>query len=331
LWLAQTRSWMAQGRAWSDTPVATWQSAAERAAAGRARLSSRDQLLSDALLALGRAEVDRACRVWTRLTVVDPYDFASWYGLGNCLSRDDAVQHDPTTASGWRFRSSYQQAIRAYVRAFQLLPSIHRSLRGESYESVRQLLMTGGNNVRIGRAVAPDTTVFAARPIWQGDTLALLPYPRQASLALEVVPEAVTVAARHERELFLEVATAWVTAFPRSADALEALAIALEMLGNPAALDTLRRASALATTPADRLGTLEQQVDSAIDNALAAPLRQQTRLQWLARAATLAFPDYRFKSIPRLAGTGDYLLDGQAAFLRGDTAAVRRLFAELQT
>ena len=430
LWLAQTRSWMAQGRAWSDTPVATWQSAAERAAAGRARLSSRDQLLSDALLALGRAEVDRACRVWTRLTVVDPYDFASWYGLGNCLSRDDAVQHDPTTASGWRFRSSYQQAIRAYVRAFQLLPSIHRSLRGESYESVRQLLMTGGNNVRIGRAVAPDTTVFAARPIWQGDTLALLPYPRQASLALEVVPEAVTVAARHERELFLEVATAWVTAFPRSADALEALAIALEMLGNPAALDTLRRASALATTPgervrigvgevwmlvkfsvpadvaglraaraladsvlraypppkapeplllatlaaltghaelaaaygreppaatewivpaplaqtalplvllaslggpADRLGTLEQQVDSAIDNALAAPLRQQTRLQWLARAATLAFPDYRFKSIPRLAGTGDYLLDGQAAFLRGDTAAVRRLFAELET
>src|SRR5439155_1556310 len=85
LWLSQTRSWMAQGRAWSDTPVATWQSAAERAAAGRGRLSSRDQLLSDALLALGRGEVDRACRVWTRLTVVDPYDFASWYGLANCL------------------------------------------------------------------------------------------------------------------------------------------------------------------------------------------------------------------------------------------------------
>src|SRR5436309_5047493 len=113
--------------------------------------------------------------------------------------------------------------------------------------------MTGGNNVRMGRAVAPESTVFAARPIWQGDTLALLPYPRQASLALEVVPEAVTVAARHQRELFLEVATAWVTAFPRSADALEALAIALEMLGNPAALDTLRRASALATTPGERV------------------------------------------------------------------------------
>src|SRR5439155_983960 len=82
-----------------------------------------EQLLSNALLALGGGEVDRACRVWTRLTVVDPYDFASWYGLGNCLSRDDAVQRDPTTASGWRFRSSYQQAIRAYVHAFQLLPS----------------------------------------------------------------------------------------------------------------------------------------------------------------------------------------------------------------
>ena len=429
LWLSQTRSWMAQGRAWSDTPVATWQSAAERAAAGRGRLSSRDQLLSDALLALGRGEVDRACRVWTRLTVVDPYDFASWYGLANCLSRDDVVQRDPTTASGWRFRSSYQQAIRAYVRAFQLLPSIHRSLRGGSYESVRQLLMTGGNNLRMGRAVAPDTTVFSARPVWQGDTLALLPYPRTASAGPEVVPEAVTLAARHQRELFHEVATAWVTAFPRSADALEALAIALEMLGDPAALDTLRRASALATTPtervriavgevwmlvkfsvpadvaglhaarasadsvlrsypppnapeplllaglaaltghaqlaaeygrepsaaaewivpaplartalplvllaslggpADSLRTLEQLVDSSIDNGLAMPLRQQARLQWLARAATLAFPDYRFKSITKLAGAGDYLLDGQAAFLRGDTASVHRLYAELR-
>jgi len=220
-----------------------------------------------------------------------------------------------------------------------------------------------------------------------------------------------------------------VTAFPRSADALEALAIALEMLGDPAALDTLRRASALATTPtervriavgevwmlvkfsvpadvaglhaarasadsvlrsypppnapeplllaglaaltghaqlaaeygrepsaaaewivpaplartalplvllaslggpADSLRTLEQLVDSSIDNGLAMPLRQQARLQWLARAATLAFPDYRFKSITKLAGAGDYLLDGQAAFLRGDTASVHRLYAELR-
>ena len=430
LWLAQTRSWMTQRRSWSDTPVATWQSAAERAAGGRARLSSRDQVLSDALLALGREDVDRACRVLTRLTVLDPYDFASWYALGNCLSRDDVVQRDNLSQSGWRFRSSYQQAIRAYVRAFQLLPSIHRSLRGDSYESVRQLLMTGGNNVRLGRALAPDTTTFVARPVWQGDTLVLLPYPREATAGPEVVPEAVNVATRHQRELFHEVATAWVTAFPRSADALEALAVSLEMLGDPAALDTLRHAAALAVTPgerariavgevwmlvrfsvpadvaglraaraladsvlraypppkapeplllatlatltghaqlaaaygreppaatewivpaplaqtalplvllaslggpADSLRTLEQLVDSSIDNGLAVPRRQQARLQWLARAATLAFPDYRFKSIAKLAGAGDYLLDAQAAFLRGDTAFVLRLYVELRT
>ncbi len=429
LWLAQTRSWMTPTRPWRNSPIATWQSASERAAAGRARLSSRDQVLSDALLALARGDVDRACRVWTQLTILDPYDFASWYGLGNCLSRDDVVQRDLSSPSGWRFRSGYEQAMQAYRRAFQLLPSIHTSLRGTSFESVRRLLRTNSGALRQGQAVARDTMRFAAFPSLQGDTVAFVPWPIGELARSQTTPQATALAVRRERQLFHQIATGWVTAFPHSADALEALAISLEMLGDPGALDTMRRARAFATTPdarvriavaevwmrvrfsipsdlanvraalaladsvleefprvdapepllltslatltgrarlaaaysaqpeaaaewgvpgplarsalplltlaalggpAESLRVLEQSVDSAIDHALAPPLRSSVRLEWLARAATLAFPDYRFRSLAKLTGAGDYLLDAEAAFARGDTTAVRQMFSELQ-
>src|SRR5574341_669935 len=429
LWLAQVRSWMTPVRLWGDSPTAVWHSAAEQAGAGRDRLSSRDRQLSDALLALARGEVERACRVWSQLTDIDPHDFAGWYGLGNCLGRDDAVVRDGTSPSGWRFRSSYHRATNAYERAFGLLPSIHRSLRGGSFASVRRLLMTSGNAVRPGRALLPDTTTFAAYPVWQGDTLAFVPYPRAEILSKPWArSDAANVAVRKQRERFHQITTAWATAFPGSSEALEALAISMEMLGDPAARDILRRARSLARTvderlrvagsevwmqvrlsvpsnppgvraaraladsllesptaagadplllaslatltgrarlaaaycrhpaaarawrvpgplaqtafpllafaalggPPDSLRVLEQQVDSLIENALPVPLRREARLAWLARPAALAFPDYRFASIPRLAGMGDYLVDIEAALLRDDRRVVWRRLGDLR-
>ncbi len=421
--------WLAQVRSWTGVAPATWRSSAERAAAGRARLSVRDQILSDALLALGRGETERACGTWGRLAAQEPYDFAAWFGLGNCLGRDSAVLRDPRSPSRWRFRSSYDQATSAYVRAFELMPSIHKSLRRSSYGSLRRLLMTSGSALRIGQAVLPDTTSFVANPTWQGDTLAFVPYPRQLWSRPRAAPEASNLAVRRQRERFNQIATAWVTAFPQSPDALEALAISLEMLGAPSALDTLRRARALATSPEDRarvagaevwmrvrlaipsdiegllvaraladsvvhryppasapeplmlaslaaltgraqhaaaygrnpavaaewripaplaltafpllafaalggptdsLRALEQRVDSAIRDALLPSSRQEARHTWLARPATLALPEYRFRTLPLLLGSGDYLLDAQWAFLRGDTAAVRQMFVDLR-
>ena len=244
----QALLWLAQVRSWNDDPVATWQSAAERAAARRDQFGTRDRLLSDALLAQGRGNVDRACRVWGQLTVTEPNDFAAWYGFANCLSRDDAVVPDSTSPSRWRFRSSYYRATRAYERAFRLLPSIHKTLSAGSYASVRRLLWTSGSTLRFGRALRPDTTTFASYPSWQGDSLAFVPLPFQRFAGPGVVPKGMSLAVQHERLLFHDIATAWVSAFPESAEALEALAVALELLGNRAALDTLRRARSLATT-----------------------------------------------------------------------------------
>jgi len=368
-------------------------------------------------------------RLWGRFTRDQPYDFAGWYGSAKCLSGDSAIVRDPTSRSGWRFRSSYYRATKAYERAFELLPSIHLGLKDGSYESARRLLLTDAYNVRVGRALPPDTMTFVAYPSWQSESLAFIPYPRQRFRGAEVVPGGLGLAVRRERELFHGIATAWVTAFPRSPDAVEALAVSLGLLGDPTALDTLRRARGLATTaeqntrlagaevwmrlkltvpsdlaglrmaraladsvlrarpvpsgrepvvlaslaaltgraqlaaalsrsqatvtdwvipgplehtagpllvfaalggPLDSLGALERQTDSVIDHRFVAPMQHDARMHWLGRPAAVAFPTYRFTSLAKLVGGGNYLVDAEAALVRGDTDATRRIFADLE-
>src|SRR5439155_711963 len=121
-------------------------------------------LLSDAIVALGRGEIERACGSWGHLTSLDARDFAAWYGLGSCLSHDDAVVADPTSPSGWQFRSSYNRAIQAYRRAFQLLQSIHTALSGRSYQALRSLLMTNTSSLRRRRPLAQPRARRATSP-----------------------------------------------------------------------------------------------------------------------------------------------------------------------
>jgi tRNA A-37 threonylcarbamoyl transferase component Bud32 len=428
----QALLWLAQVRVWTGAPVATWQSAAERAAALRDRLVPRDQVLSDALLALSRQDLSLACRLWDRLTRQDDHDFSAWYGLGHCLLADELVVPDSSTSSGWRFRSSYAQALKAYHRAFLLLPSIHKALRGQSYRWVRNLLMASVNRIRQGRASSPDTSTFFAYPSLAGDSLVLIPFPSVmfGQSDPRIFPVSRAVAVRHQRELFRQIATEWVTAYPASADAMEALAVALDLLGDPSAVDTLRRARALAVEPEQRLRiagsevwllvrasvpsdttglrrardladsilrthaprqgvpeplllaslaaltgkafvsaefsrqivrthgwdapepiaeiapalvafaamggpedslrVLEQLVQTTIDEAIEPAARLGQRLEWLARSATLAFPSYRLGSIAALARKGDWLVDAEASYARGDVPAARRGFKDVR-
>jgi tRNA A-37 threonylcarbamoyl transferase component Bud32/tetratricopeptide (TPR) repeat protein len=250
---AQAHLWLAQVRFWSDTVTATWRSSAERAFAGRTRLAYRDRPLSDALLAFSRGDLVRACAAWQELTVREPYDFSGWYGLATCLSQDEAVLPDSRSPSRWRFRSSYYRATKAYERAFQLLPSIHRAFSAGSYAAVRRLLKTDGSTTRRGSLVGPDTMSFVAQPSWLGDTLAFVPFPQRSVSETVAVPLNISLAVRHQRELFRDIATAWVTAFPRSTEALEALAISYDMLEDPAAIARIRQARALASSDNQRV------------------------------------------------------------------------------
>ncbi|MGE5762027.1 MAG: protein kinase domain-containing protein, partial [Gemmatimonadota bacterium] len=420
---AQALLWLALTRHWNHVPVATWQSAAERAATYRRRFSLRDRLLSDGLLALGRDSAGAACPIWKRGAAVNPDDFVVWYALATCLSGDEAVVPDAGRPGRWHFRTSYHEATRAYVRAFLLLPSIHRSLADNSYQAVRRILWTNATALRKGRAVSPDSGILAAYPAWQGDTLAFEPTP----LDRLVVPRTMDLAVRHERTLFHDIASAWVTDYPRSPEALQALAISLALLEDPAALRTMRQARSFARTseqrirtagaevwmrikfaipsdlgsltiaraiadslldsfppgapeplllasiaiavgkvtraasysrdpraaaerevpsslagtalplavfsamgaPADSIRTLEQQVTAILEHTMDSALPPLARAEWVLRPATLAFPTYRYGSLPRLKGIDD-LLDAEVALADGDTMPAHRLLAQRQ-
>jgi DNA-binding SARP family transcriptional activator len=251
---AQAWLWLAQVRSWVGDPVASWIVAAQQAAAERERLSARDRVLASALLALARGQFDRACPLWGSMAALDSSDFTAWYALGNCLRSDEAVLRDNRSPSGWRFRTSYHAALQAYRQAFQLQPSIHRSFRGGSLDEIRALLVTGANAVRPGRALPPDIVQFSAYPSWNGDSLAFVPVPVGQFADLRAQSsDTRNTAIRHQRELFHDIARMWRAAFPQSVDAMEAVTVALDLLGNASALDTLERARRAATDADDRL------------------------------------------------------------------------------
>ena len=258
---AQAHLWVALVRSWSDPDApSAWQSAAERAAALREQLSARDRQISDAVLSSARGAAAQSCVPWEKLTKENPQDFVVWYGLATCLQRDHVVVRDRGSPTGWRFRSSYHAAINSFQRAYALLPSIHQAFREAAYASVVNLLMASGTDLRGGRALPPDSTSFFASPSWAGDSLVLYPVPAlpgggAPSTATPTTEDAV----RHQRGRVYDFARAWVAAYPASADAMQALAVSLQVLGDRSALDTIVRARRLAHEPAQvvRVATTE--------------------------------------------------------------------------
>jgi hypothetical protein len=414
VWLATVRSWLhANSRLWAQL---TSQAAAQRSA-----LTPNDAMRLDALMALASSDAGRACALWRQLTAVAPNDFTSWYALGTCLRRDNAVVRSPANPSRWQYRSSIHESVSAYERAFRLQPSVLHAFGGRGLSDLQLVMFTSGARVRTGRAVAPDTLQFTGYPAWQGDSLSFLPLLKEQS-QLAPLPDAVGEAIQHQRLRFRDVAAMWRAEFPNSVDGAEAMAVSMEMLGDPAALDTLQRARAAATIASDRLRLAVNEVwlrvkfslpsnlaglraaralaDSILtthpvmaseetvgslaaltgradlaatyarmgvgDEALPAiarsgpaliayaalggpadSLRESERIvegavqslplssrdagrrDWLTRAAALAFPDFRFASLPTGGETGLPLGNLVAASIAEDTSRVRRILSDI--
>ncbi|MBW7933523.1 MAG: protein kinase [Gemmatimonadaceae bacterium] len=247
--------WLALVRSWAGRPASTWHAAALAAAADTQRLGARARAMAQALTASVDGDVVRACRRWEDITKRAPFDFAAWYSLAQCLDQDHLVVRDATSPSGWRFRSSYHSALLAYLRAFERLPSIHRALAADAFAPVRSLLQVGPNARRSG--FTADSAVFLASASLNGDTIVFVPHPAAdvQRASLETVRAERTVrlqAMQRQRELFRDIATAWVASEPQSALAREAMALALQLLGDPSAIDTLRHAAQMARTDAER-------------------------------------------------------------------------------
>jgi hypothetical protein len=124
--------------------------------------------------------------------------------------------------------------------------------------------------------------------------------------------------------LFHDIAIAWATVYPGSAYAAEAVALSLAMLGDPSALDGLRRAMRLATTAEERMNVASSELWTQLAFAVPGNLDGLRRTRWLA--------DSLLDSNPPVSGKGDPgVLAGIAALSgRASLAAayLRRQVAE---
>jgi tetratricopeptide (TPR) repeat protein len=255
LWLAQIRGWT------SDNPQ-QWRALASSAVSRRAQLPEREQKLAAALLHMASGQFPAACRLYDELRHADPHDFAATFGLGECVRRDEVVVPDAHSPTGWRFRASRFQAIKAYRDAFEMLPSIHMAFRARAFERMRSFLMTSATTRVDGRPLPPDTTDFRAAPSWQGDSLVLFPYPRRLEITApeRAISTTTEIAVDRQRAMFQDIAASWRGAFPDDVAPLEAMAVALELRGDSTALDTLRQARRLAADDEQRVRLAVQEV-----------------------------------------------------------------------
>jgi hypothetical protein len=251
--LARASLWLAQVRAWRGLPVERWTALADRAQNDSRSLTAPERQLARALVLLAERRYAEACGVYDTMRGQGgkAEEFAAWFGLGQCRTMDRTVVSDSSSPSGWRFRSNHREAVLAYRRAFAVLPSVYRGYEHDGFARLRALLLLSTDLV-VGHGAG---ATFYARLGMPGDTLALIPYPaREVQAGLpHTVPPGFEAALMNQRLEFRQIANGWSTALPRSAGAKEAVAIALDMLDDPRALDTLAVARRLATDDTRRL------------------------------------------------------------------------------
>ncbi|MGH7638669.1 MAG: protein kinase domain-containing protein, partial [Gemmatimonadaceae bacterium] len=240
---ARAELWLAQVRAWQNPLGNTWGTFAERALANSNQLDEREARLAAALVQLSRGEFDAACDIYESLARRKSRDFAAWFGIGQCNMMNKTVIADHTSPSKWRFKASAHRGMIAYAKAFEILPSVYRGYERGAFQRLRELMLLS-NQMTVGYG-DQDSATFYARPGWIGDSLVLLPY-LAAEFASAPAPPGLAEAIRRRRSEFRRLAATWSAAFPRSSGAKHAVAISLEMIGDPAAIDTIRLARSLA-------------------------------------------------------------------------------------
>ena len=246
---------------WRRRPALEWQEPLQAALAVDSGMTPASRTMARGLLALAGQRYLEACARFDSLIARDSLDFAAWFARGDCLGGDEQVVRDSRSASGWRFRSSYDAAVRSYRRALALAPGVHRAFGEQAYARISALLFTAEHRLRKGHLDNPDSLAFAAWPALDGDSLVFVPWPFTQIVMFEPQTQAPTHlrAVLRNRSVMADITADWVRAFPGSGEAHLARAEALEGLreggqqsGWAEALEHARMARDLAVTPAGR-------------------------------------------------------------------------------
>jgi tRNA A-37 threonylcarbamoyl transferase component Bud32 len=260
LWLAQIKAWTQPGT------TGAWQDHAIRAASFSQRLSTRERLLTEALIAMAEQSYPAACDKYRKLTIADSVDFIGWYGLGDCQAFDSLVVPAANSPSHWYFRSSNMSAAIAYRRALRQAPGARAVFR---FERLQSLLPIAATKVRFGKTAPPQRIVFLASPsLGADDTLAFVPYPATTFADKSATATATLSAALAQNtQQLLDFSIEWTRESPNDPAAFEALADLLEVRGDigddpsptASALSAIRRASALSTDPGQKLRAVSKE------------------------------------------------------------------------
>ncbi|MDP2956837.1 MAG: serine/threonine-protein kinase [Longimicrobiales bacterium] len=237
-----------------------WRRFAAQAAREGEALTAGERLMARGLRELADGNWQDACEVFGQVVARDSLSFEGWLGLGDCQSRDSQVDEDQASPSGWRFRSSYAAAGRAYVTALSLAPSYAFALQDTTEHQLEQVFPVRVGDARLGQGGPEDTVRFLALPELRGDSLAYVPWPLVEFL--QRPPSAATSqAVQSNQARLVRVTEAWLAAFPDDLDALVAHARMLEVQGllaptgdpTTSALDAVR--AARAQIPPEELDT----------------------------------------------------------------------------
>ena len=261
---AQAHLALAETADWAGRAADGWLEHARRAVAHADRLSdARDSAMAWGMLALAEGQYAEACDRFRSALRRDSLDVSAWFGLGECQRLDTVVVRDPRAAGGWRFRSSYEGAVRAYRRALEIAPSFNLAFGSAAYDRLARLLVAESYEVTWGGAAPPDTGAFMGWPALDHDTLVMVPV-RLSESVRGSEPRSHLAAVARGQTLLRELVERWVSAFPWNARAHAASSVMLELQGllagegggrggRQTALGQLQEALRLETDSAQRL------------------------------------------------------------------------------
>ncbi|MGH7582563.1 MAG: protein kinase domain-containing protein [Gemmatimonadales bacterium] len=256
---ARAAVWLAATRNWAGGSSRRWRTLLEVAQRHAGGLDGRTAVVARALRAESDSAWDRACSEWRGLTRSGG-DFAVWFGLANCLAGDHAIVPDRHSPSGWRFRASADEMVTAYRHAFEHLRPSPAAIATGRFNIVRDRFFVRSDQLREGWTVPGGAPMLAAAG-WAGDSLVFVPFAADSVMsgASGILSRPQAEAIIRQRRALLDVASSWLAADPGSPGALEAVANVLLLLGDRAAIDSLRRARTLARDSTDkiRLGAAE--------------------------------------------------------------------------
>lgn len=243
---AQAHLWLGHVRHWRDEPSEKWIVPIGQALRFRDAMTPADRARASALDDIARRAFPSACARYDSLIAGDGRDFIAWYGAAECRRLDGVVVASSDSESGWAFRGSYNAAVSAYERVFDIEPGMVKAFSQGAYDALRGRLFTSSVRLRSGSSASGAR--FSAYPEWR-DTLLFVPYPRREfeRTVAHQPPPGHALAVSRLRAVFDRITARWVTAAPNDAEALLARGVALEFIDPERAQRAYRQARSLAT------------------------------------------------------------------------------------